>query len=229
MVILKTVIFKTNPFNLVAIFIALSLLSSCSITKCRYSNGFNIDFRGKSKVPIAVKKAKIYNTITEAKPISERDTINDEESISLNQKTLNTLGENSDITTQKAPRKNIPIRNLKKTIKETKSKINKTSVKAFIQAQKPNKTNSILHTLWKIIKFIFFLCLCVAVMIAMGIVAALLIASAFSNDGAILIVLLIGIAGLAILVLILGLIYQLFGYGPAQDVYDFCMSVFGVY
>ncbi|MDP2175140.1 MAG: hypothetical protein Q8K70_04440 [Bacteroidota bacterium] len=204
----------TLHIELLAIFILLMLISSCSITKCRYSNGFNIGFGGKTTMANAIKNSqrqkksieKLVNHKTDSSIIEYKDQS------SVIQAIL--FGENNEINHQNitsinTKNQNYHRLNSKKIINKFKHRIDTRVVhKATRNLKNPNQKNKF----WDVLKFVIFILLA-AIIFSLGIygfVVFILIALWSAMNGFLVTLGLILIA--LITILLISLLKRLFGY-----------------
>lgn len=205
-----------------------SCLSSCMLSKCRYSSGFRIDFGNKQKSSQSLgtkHKKRVTNKFdnnttsdsivadikNENKPFVE----NVEENIAPN--LIESTEENKQfLGFQKQSKfKSITKREVLKNIKTSKRN------SKYYHTNKEKGSIGVLKVLLEIIKFILFAVLSIVVFV-LSVICALLLASA--TTGVLLGVLLFIVV--ALFVMMLAAIYQWFGYGPWEDVIEFFANLF---
>jgi len=205
-----------------------SCLSSCMITKCRYSSGFRIDFGNKQKSTqsIGVKHKKKglnkfdNNTISDSiitdieyanKPFLKNIEVGVvPNSIEDTQIKVEFLGFKKQSETQFIPKREV-LKNIKTSKRNSK----------YYHTNKEKSSIGILKALLEIIKFIFFAVFAIVVLL-LSIICAAFLASA--TTGFLLGVLLLIVV--ILFVLMLAALYQSFGYGPWEDVIEFFANLF---
>lgn len=206
------------------LFLTISL-SSCMISKCRYSNGFNIDFGvGKSEQVSMNKKLKKRDiepknivlkdsalTFLNSDVFLMADSVKELDLVFSNHYTANSKTNVSETQYSEKFKGNFPKRS--KLTNDFKTKTRKNFIKE-------NKIG-LLNVLIEVIKFIIFTALAISVFLFV-LVGALFFASI--STGILLAILILILS--FIFVFILAVIYEWFGYGSMEDVFNFFGSLF---
>jgi hypothetical protein len=188
----------------------LFMFSSCSITKCRYSNGFNISFGGKNNESSSIKRVKKQPKKTEICLTNQTDTNLIETSVIPSENNTVLYGENKETEAiSTLSKKSIAPKILKKiTIKPLASKIKNT--KGALSQKSSKNQYSIIDILRLLIDvFLFILCFLALFSFIFYLIIALLY-TGFFGFGPILIILSIALI-IATFVVITIRLMQLFG------------------
>ncbi len=212
--------------------VLLILSSGCgTLTKMRYSHGFKLEIGGKHKWAQSTQKVAKQRKlkVLTLKPMKDIAILGaalkdpKEDTVLYIENKANTLKE---IKQKKAiTPSQFVCENEKEyeAIKELGHEETKSTQHKVAKAH----TFDLLGILWKILKFLIFVVLAIAVFLLVAFATAIVIVSAFAAPNAWPLILILCVLAAILGVFLLGLVYQLFGYGPASDVYYFFSNMFG--
>jgi ABC-type multidrug transport system fused ATPase/permease subunit len=199
--------FQNKLFYIVIYTILVSSLSSCAISKCRYSNGFRIDLGGRSQGVVNSDKKTKYCKMKSFKKMTTQNSI---PNLAVN----DSVGMSPALSIPKTEKENTKFTNSLIENKVSYSNKEKTSSKAIIKSKKikrsENKTSVLVDVLLEILKALLFIVLLALIVVVM---AYLFVALLFLINADIGLVLVLFFLFLIVTIALMVLLTYLFGYG----------------
>jgi len=199
--------FQNKLFHIVIYTILISSLSSCAISKCRYSNGFRIDLGGRSQGVVNSDKKTKYCKLKSFKKLTIQNFI---PNIAVN----DSVGMSTALSIPKTEKENTIFTNslIENKVSYSSNK-EKTSSKAIIKSKKikrsENKTSVLVDVLLEILKALLYVVLLALIVVGM---AYLFVGLLFLINADIGLVLVLFFLFLIATIALMALLTYLFGY-----------------